>query len=126
MNTNVKFNEEKKVGVEFFDIDFLPSYKIAELERQENEKERIAYYNEIQQRVANGEFNGKDGRNGIDGKDGEKGDKGDTGEKGDSPVKGTDYWTQEDISQIETHCNNYITQQLGTINSELAALTEVK
>ena len=39
-------------------------------------------------------------------KDGEKGDKGDPGDKGDTgadgytPVKGTDYWTDEDKAEI--------------------------
>lgn len=46
---------------------------------------------------------------------GEKGDKGNTGGKGDpgadgyTPVKGTDYWTSEDISEIQS----YIDTQIG-------------
>ena len=41
-----------------------------------------------------------------------KGDKGNPGEKGDpgyTPVKGTDYWTSEDISEIQS----YIDTQIG-------------
>lgn len=43
---------------------------------------------------------------------GDKGDKGDPGEKGAdgyTPVRGTDYWTDEDIKQIQS----YIDQQIG-------------
>lgn len=96
---SVNFNEESTMSINLSnedtiktkvaDINYIPSYKIAELERQANEKERIAYYNEIQQKVANGEFNGRDGidgqdgKDGINGKDGEKGEKGESGEKGD-------------------------------------------
>lgn len=75
---------------------------------------------------------GKDGKDGQDGKDGEKGEKGDPGEKGEpgepgangkdgkdgqngingqdgyTPVRGTDYWTNQDIAVIEQYCANYI------------------
>lgn len=43
---------------------------------------------------------------------GDKGDKGNPGEKGNpgyTPVKGTDYWTSEDISEIQS----YIDTQIG-------------
>lgn len=83
--------EEEPIQTEVTDINYIPSYKIAESERQANEKERIAYHNELQQRVANGEFNGKDGKDGIngqDGKDGEKGEKGDKGEQGIQGIQG--------------------------------------
>lgn len=30
------------------------------------------------------------------------------GSKGTTPTKGTDYWTSEDIAQIESYCKNYI------------------
>lgn len=39
---------------------------------------------------------------------GEKGDKGDTGEAGYTPIRGKDYWTKEDHSQLED-----IKEQLG-------------
>lgn len=76
---------------------------------------------DIQNKLENGEFNGKDGLNGQDGRDGAKGDKGDkgeqgiqglkgeTGEKGDTgekgndgytPRKGVDYYTDEDKAEI--------------------------
>ena len=55
---------------------------------------------------------------------GEKGDKGDTGQDGKTPVRGTDFWTEEDIAAMKLHCNDYIDSQLGTINEQLASLTE--
>lgn len=41
------------------DLDYIPDYKEYEKERQANEKKREDYYNEIQNKVNNGEFNGK-------------------------------------------------------------------
>lgn len=142
----VTFNEEKAISInpateepiktKVQDINYIPSYKQAELERQANEKEREAYYNDIQQRVANGEFNGKDGEKGEKGEKGDKGedgtftfeelteeqkaslkgDKGDTGEKGQdgyTPVRGTDYWTEVDKNEMKS----YIDSQLGVIEN---------
>ena len=114
---SINLSKEETIKTKVTDINYIPSYKIAESERQANEKERIAYYNDIQQRVANGEFNGKDG------KDGEKGD---AGADGKTPIKGVDYWTESDKSEMKTYCNSYIDGQLGTINEQLASLTEVK
>ena len=62
---------------------------------------------------------GEQGEPGIQGEKGEKGDKGDIGEqgipgeKGYTPVKGTDYWTEEDQNSIK----NYIDNQLGVIEN---------
>lgn len=44
---------------------------------------------------------GKDGAPGRDGKDGAPGEKGDPGEPGRTPVRGVDYWTEEDRAPIE-------------------------
>ncbi|WP_276683356.1 collagen-like triple helix repeat-containing protein [Slackia piriformis] len=44
---------------------------------------------------------GKDGTPGRDGKDGAPGEKGDPGEPGRTPVRGVDYWTEEDRAPIE-------------------------
>lgn len=41
-------------------------------------------------------------------KNGEKGDTGDTGQNGYTPIRGTDYWTVQDIATIEAYCNSYI------------------
>ena len=48
-------------------------------------------------------MDGTDGTNGTDGADGY------------TPVRGTDYWTANDISSMESYCNTYIDTQLGTI-----------
>ena len=54
---------------------------------------------------------GTNGTNGKDGKDGAN------GQDGYTPVRGTDYWTNQDIAAIELYCANYIdaniTQVLG-------------
>ena len=44
------------------------------------------------------------GKDGVDGKDGY------------TPERGTDYWTEEDVSYIENYCKDYIDE---TITSEL-------
>ena len=44
---------------------------------------------------------GEDGAPGRDGKDGAPGEKGDPGEPGRTPVRGVDYWTEEDRAPIE-------------------------
>lgn len=48
---------------------------------------------------------GKDGVNGIDGKDGY------------TPVKGTDYWTEEDQISIKDDLQIYFDEQLGVIEN---------
>lgn len=45
---------------------------------------------------------------GDPGADGEKGDKGDPGAAGYCPVRGTDYWTEEDIAQIRSYVDEAI------------------
>ena len=46
--------------------------------------------------------------------DGAAGEPGTPGEPGDTPVRGVDYWTAEDIAAIEAHCEDYIdTEILG-------------
>ena len=39
--------------------------------------------------------------------------KGEPGPKGDTPIKGIDYWTENDINEIKT----YIDEQLGVIEN---------
>jgi len=79
------------IEVIVYDLDNIPEYRVYEKQRQENELERQSeeekrmanenerkdnemtrknYYNDIKEKVDNGEFNGKDGM------DGEKGDTG--------------------------------------------------
>lgn len=43
---------------------------------------------------------GKDGRDGVDGKDGRDGVDGQDGADGYTPVKGTDYWTEDDRKEM--------------------------
>lgn len=58
---------------------------------------------------------GENGKDGVDGKDGAN------GQDGYTPVRGIDYWTEEDIATIQ----QYIDNQLVPINEELATLTTV-
>ena len=48
------------------------------------------------------------GNKGDPGDKGEPGDKGDTGEDGYTPVRGTDYWTAEDIAAIKGYVDTAI------------------
>ena len=73
--------------------------------------------NKIKEDAENGLFNGEKG---------EKGDKGEDGVDGKTPTKGVDYWTESDKTDVKNYCNSYIDSQLGTINEQLASLTEVK
>ena len=68
----------------------------------------IGDVNKIKEDAENGVFDGKEGPKGQDGK---------------TPVRGDDFWTEEDIKEIEGHCDNYIDKRLGLINEELASLT---
>lgn len=61
----------------------------------------------------------------FSGSQGIQGPKGENGQDGYTPLRGTDYWTEEDISEIKSYCDDYINEQLGTINTELASLTTV-
>lgn len=55
------FTKEKSIKTNVTNLNYIPAYVEYERERQENEEERQAYYEEIQNRINNGEFNGKDG-----------------------------------------------------------------
>ena len=111
-NINVAITTDTPINTQVQNINYIPGYKEAEEERRKNELERIAYYEEIQRKVDNGEFNGEDGAVGYDGKSieynwngtelgirqegdeyyeytdlkGEQGDQGIQGETGDSGV----------------------------------------
>ena len=78
---------------------------------------------ELQAKADAGDFKGDKGDKGDKGEkgdkgdigaQGEKGDKGDTVEKGDTgdagytPVRGTDYWTYEDIAAIKSYVDDAI------------------
>ena len=94
---DTSIGENQTVTTDTSDINYIPGYVASEEERRaneiqrvENENEREAYYEEIQKKVANGEFKG------------EKGDKGEKGEDGLTiaiSVNGSNY----------THDNGLIT-----------------
>lgn len=76
-------SNEATLNAQVQDINYIPGYVASEEERRaneiqrvENENEREAYYEEIQKKVANGEFKG------------EKGDKGEKGEQGEQGIQG--------------------------------------
>lgn len=51
----------------------------------------------------------------MDGTDGQDGTNGTDGTDGYTPVRGTDYWTAQDVSDMEAYCANYIDTELGII-----------
>lgn len=53
-----------------------------------------------------------DGKDGIDGANGKNGKDGNPGVDGYTPVKGTDYWTETDVSNIINECKAYIDSEL--------------
>ncbi len=56
---------------------------------------------------------GDTGEQGPAGKDGAAGAKGDTGEAGYTPVRGTDYWTADDIAQINAYIDAKVAELLA-------------
>lgn len=57
INTNLA--QAKSISTNIEDLSYIPAYREYELERQENELERQAYFEELQEKVNNGEFVGK-------------------------------------------------------------------
>lgn len=51
---------------------------------------------------------GPQGEQGLQGERGPQGVKGDTGEAGYTPVRGIDYWTEEDKSEIKSYVDEAI------------------
>ncbi len=131
------------------DLDYVSNYKEYEKERQDNEEircknenERIdneekrsnqddkrrLEYNEITEKIreqtASLQLLEEEMRRKVEEGDlrGEKGDRGEKGEKGDSPVKGVDYWTEEDKQEIQNEFKEYVNtivgNQLDMINGE--------
>jgi len=71
---------------------------------------------------------GEKGDRGEQGPRGEKGDKGETGDKGDAgetgsdgytPVRGTDYWTQEDVATIKGYIDDAVDSLSGTFENTI-------
>lgn len=69
---------------------------------------------------------GQDGKDGVDGKDGAQGEPGKDGEDGYTPIKGTDYWTEEDKNEIqgyvETSVNNSVMSLETLLQDMLTAI----
>lgn len=53
----------------------------------------------------------------------EKGDKGDTGEEGYTPIKGTDYYTAEDIAELESTLSDDVTNEVTEQLEDLVSAT---
>lgn len=72
----------------------------------------------------------KNGTKSFEVMDGEKGDKGDTGSDGYTPVKGTDYWTENDKKEIvdevssKTYLQGEIDTKFNSVNDDISANTE--
>lgn len=67
------------------------------------------------------------GADGVDGKDGTNGTNGSDGQDGYTPVKGTDYWTEEDQTVIKDDARAYIVEELakrGQLKPEFANTIE--
>lgn len=76
---------------------------------------------EIDTKLANGEFNGKDGRDGVDGKDGYTpqknidyfdGKNGEDGKDGYTPQRSIDYYTEEDKAEMKSYLDNLFNQNV--------------
>jgi hypothetical protein len=76
---SVILGKEERLVVNLNEVNYIPDYKIYEEERQQNELERIAYYESLQQAVENGEFDGEQGVPGERGPEGPQGPIGDNG-----------------------------------------------
>ena len=80
----------------------------ADIETLENEKASIQDMTEYIEEHKE-ELRGPEGQEGPQGEQGPQGNK---GADGNSPIRGTDYWTEEDITAIETYCSDYIDTQI--------------
>ena len=77
---------------------------------------------------------GEQGPKGDKGDTGDQGPKGETGEPGYSPVKGTDYWTDEDIAEIQEYVDGEIAKiptpdvsgQIGEHNTDPEAHADIR
>ena len=63
---------------------------------------------DVQRIVAEYVTEHKEELKGDPGEPGAPGEKGNPGENGYTPVRGTDYWTEEDITEIQTYIDNQI------------------
>lgn len=77
---------------------------------------------------------GIQGEQGLPGKDGEQGPKGDQGEPGQdgakgedgyTPVKGVDYWTEEDKTEIESYVDTSVATKTASLEALLRDMLEI-
>lgn len=47
------------------------------------------------------------------------------GQDGYTPQRGTDYWTASDIATIESYCDTYIDNKVGSLSSVVSSIEEV-
>lgn len=59
---------------------------------------------------------GIQGERGLQGEQGIQGIQGENGKDGYTPVRGTDYWTEEDIATIEQFVNDTMEQEMGNFD----------
>ncbi len=116
------------------DINYIPGYVEAEKQRRENETERIsneaerkAYYQEIQEKVNNGEFKGEKGDKGEPGSKGEQGSvgpQGPQGPKGDDGAPGepgtTDYNELQNKPTIPSKTSDLVNDSNFVNSSDLS------
>lgn len=69
---------------------------------------------------------GDKGDKGEKGDTGEKGDKGDRGEKGDTPIKGVDYFTDDEVLEITKPLYSMIEEQNVDIEKALDEIIEIQ
>lgn len=114
-------NENERVLNETNRVNQEETRKLAEIEREKNIKEQLDSLKlteeNFKERVEAGEFKGDKGDKG------ETGEKGKQGEPGYSPIRGTDYWTDEDVEAIKVDNKEYIDSLIGVpldiINGEV-------
>ena len=116
------------------DINYIPGYVEAEKQRRENETERIsneaerkAYYQELQEKVNNGEFKGEKGDKGEPGPKGEQGSvgpQGPQGPKGDDGAPGepgtTDYNELQNKPTIPSKTSDLVNDSSFVNSSDLS------
>lgn len=114
-------NENERIANETERVNQEETRKLAEIRRNEKAEEQLAKLKETEEELIkkgeSGEFKGDKGEQG------EKGEPGEQGLPGYSPVRGVDYWTDEDINAMKSDNRDYIDSLIGTpldsINGEV-------
>lgn len=72
------------------------------------------------------DLKGEKGDQGDKGDKGDKGEKGDTGDAGITPVKGVDYFTDNEIEEIQNNIKEEVNTQINEVNTKINNITEHK